>query len=41
MEDGEGWCLDGGHREFDLDASLASIAKQNSIKALARRKGGN
>jgi len=33
-KDGEGWCLDGGNRQFDLDASLASIAKQNSIQAL-------
>ena len=33
-KDGEGWCLDGGALDFNLDASLASIAKQNSIKAL-------
>lgn len=33
-EDGEGWCLDGGNRQFDLDASLASVAKEKSIQAL-------
>ena len=32
--DGDGWCLHGGFTEYNLDASLASIAKQNSIKAL-------
>jgi hypothetical protein len=34
-KDGQGWCLDGGALDFNLDASLASVAKQNSIQALA------
>ncbi len=37
-KDGEGWCLDGGNRQYDLDASLASIAKENSIQALTGEK---
>ena len=32
--DGEGWCLHGGFREYDLDENLASIAKEKSIQAL-------
>ena len=39
--DGDGWCLHGGFTEYNLDASLASIAKQNSIKALQEEKAGN
>ena len=38
LADGTGWNLDGGNREFDLDESLAAIAKENSIKALAEEK---
>jgi hypothetical protein len=30
----DGWCLDGGNPEYDLDPALAAIAKENSIKAL-------
>jgi hypothetical protein len=37
-KDGQGWCLDGASREFDLDASLASVAKENSIQALTGEK---
>ena len=37
-QDGTGWNLHGAHREFDLDESLAAIAKENSIKALAEEK---
>ena len=33
-KDGEGWCLDGGELDLKLDASLASIAKEQSILAL-------
>ncbi len=40
-EDGRGWCLEGGAREYDLDASLTSIAKGNSIKALEEGKDDN
>ena len=36
LKDGEGWCLDGGALDFNLDASLASVAKQNSIAALEK-----
>jgi hypothetical protein len=39
--DGDGWCLDGGNLAYNLDASLASIAKQNSIKALQEEKVNN
>ena len=35
--DGDGWCLDGGNLAYNLDASLASIAKQNSIQALEEK----
>jgi hypothetical protein len=35
-EDGQGWCLDGGNREYDLDESLTAIAKKNSIAALEK-----
>lgn len=37
-QDGQGWCLHGAHREFDLDENLAAIAKQNSIQALTGEK---
>jgi hypothetical protein len=36
-KDGEGWCLHGGAKDYDLDASLASIAKQNSVQALEEK----
>ena len=36
MEDGKGWCLHGGHREYDLDEFLTAIAKKNSIAALEK-----
>jgi hypothetical protein len=35
--DGDGWCLDGGNLAYNLDASLALIAKQNSIQALKEK----
>ena len=37
-QDGQGWCLHGGFTEYDLDASLADIAKQKSIQALTGEK---
>jgi len=36
-EDGRGWCLHGGFREYDLDETLTAIAKQNSIQALEEK----
>jgi hypothetical protein len=39
-KDGQGWCLDGGALDFNLDESLAAIAKENSIKALQEEKAG-
>ena len=41
LEDGRGWCLHGGHREYDLDEFLADYAKQKSIQALQEDKVSN